>query len=71
MSKIIRKLVLTENQFERLSNIFDNAGQVVFGIAVLSPIVSGFDRINLIVILSSLILTFSLWVFSIKLAEKE
>lgn len=72
MSKIIdlKRPALTENQFERLSNIFDNAGQVVFGIAVVSQIVSGFDRINLFVVISSLMLTFGLWLFSITLAGK-
>lgn len=73
MSKIFsfKKPVLTEGQFERLSNIFDNAGQVVFGIAVVSPIISGFDRINLFVVISSLMLTFGLWLFSIMLAGKD
>ncbi len=44
---------LTSRQFGRLANIFDNAGQVVLGIAVLSPLI-GFDRMNIFVVLSGL-----------------
>ena len=72
MYKILSELkpVFTENQFERLSNIFDSAGQVLFGVGVVAPIVSGFDRINLIVVISVLMLTAGLWATSIWLAKK-
>lgn len=65
-----RKPIFTEKQFERLSNIADSAGQVVFGIAVVSPMISGFDRINLFVVISSVVLTFVFWALSVWLARK-
>lgn len=57
--------LLSVNQLERLSNIFDNAVQVVFGLAVLSPIISGFDKINLFIVVSGVILVIICWVASL------
>jgi len=66
---IVKNPVFTIRQFDRLSNIFDNAGQVVFGIAVISPII-GVDRANVVVVLLSLITVFICWGTSIWLAKK-
>jgi len=42
-----REPVFTLGQFQRLSNIFDNAGQIVFGIVVISPLFAK-DSVNLL-----------------------
>lgn len=64
------KPVLTAGQIQRLSNIFDNAGQVVLAVMVLSPIVGGFDKINPLVLLSGIVLVGICWVMSVVLARK-
>ena len=71
MSKIFnRRPVFTEIQFERLSNIFDNAGQVIFAVAVLTPLISGFDKVNVWVVISGIVVTLSLWGSSVLLSKK-
>lgn len=59
-----------KNQYNRLSSIFDNAGQVVLGIVVLSPIIAGFDKINAIIVILGLLLTIGLWLISIWFSKK-
>lgn len=66
-----RKPVLTATQIQRLSNIFDNAGQVVFGVVVLSPIISGLATINWFVILSGIMGVLFCWFASLWFARKE
>jgi len=66
----VRSPVFTVRQFDRLSNIFDNAGQVIFGVAVLSPIISGIDRVNALVVVLSLLTVLLCWVFSVWLAKR-
>jgi len=41
------KPVFTPSQLDRLSNIFDNAGQGFFVVFLLTQAVEGFDKINL------------------------
>jgi len=65
-----RKPKLTEHQFDRLSNIFDGAGQVIFGVIVLSPFIQRLDQINFIVIILGLITAISFWIFSVLIARK-
>lgn len=65
-----RKPVFTEKQLERLSSIFDNAGQVVLGIAVLGPLFGPFDKINWIVIASAMVVMIGFWSISIWLMKK-
>jgi len=64
------KPILTINQLNRLSNIFDNAGQVIFGIVVLSPVISGFDRMNWFVILSGVVGVLFCWFASLWVVRK-
>ena len=61
---------LTEKQFERFSNIFDNAGQVILGVVVLSPLIAGFDNINKIVLGLGIISVVFCWIGSIWFAKK-
>ena len=66
----VKEPVLSSAQLERLSNIFDNAGQVVLGVAVLSPIVVGFDKVNWFVVVSGVIVTIACWLMSLWFAKK-
>lgn len=68
--KIFQKPILTENQLNRFSNIFDNAGQVILAVAVLSPMLAGFERTNLIVVISGVIVVILCWATSIWFAKK-
>jgi hypothetical protein len=65
-----RKPVLNINQLARLSNIFDNAGQVIFGVAVLSPLISldNFSPLTLILGLTGVLLC---WIISLILIRKK
>lgn len=60
----------TDSQFNRLANIFDNAGQVVLGVAVLSPLIGGFNNISYRVVISGVIVIIFCWLASIWLAKK-
>lgn len=70
MSLASLRLVLTVRQIERISNIFDNAGQVIFGIAVLSPLITGFENVNIFVILTGVIGVIACWGTSILLERR-
>lgn len=61
---------LTTKQYERFSNILDNAGQVFLGVAVLSPLISGFDKMNWLVVLSGIVVVGTCWIGSILLLRK-
>ncbi len=63
--------VFTAKQLARLANILDNVGQVILGIVVLSPIISGFDRVNVLVVLSGIVGVSVCWITSILLAREE
>lgn len=65
-----RKPVFTVKQLERLSNIFDNAGQVIFGIVVLSPLLQSFDKINWLVVVSGIVAMMGCWIMSVGLMKK-
>lgn len=64
------KPLLIIKQFERLSNIFDNAGQVVFGVVVLSPLITGSEKVNWYVIIFGLIAVILCWATSVWLSKK-
>ena len=65
------KPILTGNQIERLSSIFDNAGQVIFGITVVSPLIVGFDKTNWSVILFGTGVVVLCWGVSVTLAKRK
>ncbi|MFN4212721.1 MAG: sugar transferase [Microgenomates group bacterium] len=70
--KLIFMKKLTKEELQRLANIFDNAGQVVFGIMVLTPFISKeFDKNKWFLIIFGLLSTFSLWLFSLSLTKKS
>jgi hypothetical protein len=68
---IPKKPVLTYSQLERLSNIFDNAGQGFFVVFLLTQAVEGFDKINLWVLGLGAIAVGACWTASLILAKKE
>lgn len=61
---------LTRKQLDRLSNIFDNAGQVFLGVMVLTPIVNQFDTNDSFMLLSGLVFTLFCWALSLYLAKQ-
>jgi len=63
--------ILTASQFERISTIFDNIGQGIFVVVVITPLVEGFDKTNPLVITLGLICAIFCWVSSIYLARKK
>jgi len=65
-----RKPVFDINQLARLSNIFDNAGQVVFGVAVLSPLIS-LDNFNPLTLILGLTGVLWCWIISLILIRKR
>ena len=65
-----RKPVFNVSQLARLSNIFDNAGQVIFGVAVLSPLVA-LDRFHSPILILGLIAILLCWTISIILMRKK
>ncbi len=67
---IFNKPVLTTEQFERLSNIFDNAGQIVFGAGVFTPVLSGIDKVNIYILLSCIVGVLFCWFLSVWLAKR-
>lgn len=66
-----REPSLTTDQFDRIANIFDNAGQVVLGIVVLSPLIAGFDQTNPIVLTLGILVTIACWIFSVWFSKKR
>jgi hypothetical protein len=66
---IQRKPIFTDKQFDRLSNILDNAGQVVLGITVIGPFFSK-ELINIFIIGNGILAVFALWIISIILSNK-
>ena len=68
---IPKKPVLTPSQIERLSNICDNAGQVALGVLVLSPLVQGFDKTNMWMLLLGTFDVLFCWSISLILAKRK
>jgi len=66
-----KKPVFTPNQIERLSNIFDNAGQGVFVVLVISPLVQGVDTRNIWVLLLGAIGVLFFWTVSLILSRRK
>jgi hypothetical protein len=63
-----RKPIFSEKQFDRLSNILDNAGQVVLGITVIGPFFSR-EPINVFIIGNGILAVLALWIVSIILSN--
>lgn len=63
--------VLTPSQLDRLSNIFDSAGQVALGAGVFSPLFSGVDRIDIGIVASGVITVSFCWILSIWIAKRK
>lgn len=63
--------VFTQEQLERISNIFDNAGQVILGIVVVTPLVGGIDKLDIGGVILGLVSVLLCWTVSISLARKK
>jgi hypothetical protein len=66
-----RRPVLTSEQFERVSNILDNMGQVFFGMLVLTPLVQGIDKTNIWLLVLVVVDVVICWAFSLLLARRK
>lgn len=65
-------LLLTKPQLKRLANIFDNAGQVLFGYLVIGQLfgIGGFVRISATLV-SGIIMTVLFWFISLTLERNS
>ncbi len=65
-----RQAIFTKGQFDRLSNIFDGAGQVGLGTAILGPTFTITPTsINLAILIQGFIAILGVWFVSILLAK--
>lgn len=60
----------SKNQYNRISNILDGAGQIVFGVAVVTSLIQGLDNLDLRVLSLGIGVAVFCWVVSIMLARK-
>ncbi len=63
--------LFTPSQIERLSNIFDNAGQVALGVLVFTPLTQGIDKTNGWMLLLGAFDVVFCWTVSIILARRK
>ena len=70
LSAIGREPLFTAGQIARLSNIADNAGNVLFAVGVVSPLFTSVDKSDWLAILGGIMLTVASWTLSISLAKK-
>ena len=68
---LINKLTFTPSQIDRIANILDNLGQVFFGVLVLTPLVEGFDKTNICVLVLGSIDVIVCWSGSIILSRRK
>jgi hypothetical protein len=65
--------VLTSEELNRFANIFDNAGQVILGVMVLTPLIAKFDtpRTDVVILglVAMVICWFSSWQFTRKATQ--
>ena len=72
LSFLPKKPVFTPSQFDRISNILDNAGQGFFVMLVLTPIVEGgFDKVNTGLLILGIIDVVFCWTISIILSRRK
>ena len=61
----------TPAQIERFANIFDNAGQVFLAVMVLTPVVQGIDKADILVLIFGVLDMLLCWTVSIILAKRK
>ena len=65
------KRELTPAQIDRFANIFDNAGQVCLAVMVLTPVMQGIDKADILVLVLGAIDVVACWTGSILLARRK
>ena len=65
------KREFTPAQIERFANIFDNAGQVFLAVMVLTSVVQGIDKANILVLVFGIVDMLLCWAVSIILAKRK
>jgi hypothetical protein len=61
----------TPAQIERFANIFDNAGQVFLAVMVLTPVVQGIDKADILVLIFGVLDMLLCWTVSVILAKRK
>ncbi len=64
-------LTASSGQIDRLSNIFDNAGQVALGALVFSQVTGGFDNTRTLVLVYGVAIVLLCWMTSLWLSKKR
>lgn len=64
------RVVLSKNQFDKLSDLSIGLGQLFFGSLVVPYLVPSLDRPSLSVLLFGLSLAIGLWIFALRIVRK-
>jgi hypothetical protein len=65
------KQEFTPAQIERIANILDNVGQVFFSVMILTPVVQGIDKADIVVLVLGTIDVVACWTGSVILAKRK
>jgi hypothetical protein len=65
------KQEFTPAQIERISNILDNLGQAFFAVMILTPVVQGIDKEDILVLVLGAIDVVACWTGSVILAKRK
>jgi hypothetical protein len=66
-----RNREFTPAQIERIANILDNVGQVFFAVMILTPVVQGIDKADILVLVLGAIDVVACWTGSVLLAKRK
>jgi threonine/homoserine/homoserine lactone efflux protein len=65
------KPLFTQAQMAMIATIFANAGQVIFGITVVTPLINGFDKTNWSMVVLGTAVVLLCWAVSITIANRK
>jgi hypothetical protein len=65
------KREFTHAQIDRIANILDNLGQVFFAVMILTPVMQGIDKTNLLVLVLGTIDVLVCWTGSVLLSRRK
>lgn len=65
------KREFTPAQIDRIANILDNLGQVFFAVMILTPVMQGIDKTNLLVLVLGTIDVLVCWTGSVLLSRRK
>lgn len=70
LKDLFKNGIFTPEELLRFANIADNAGQVFLGMMVLTPFISGLDKISWFLVSFGSAATFACWMISFLLTKK-